>query len=95
MTHTHTYYSTFILQDTLKDYKGTVGAVGDVLLQQLVFFSRVSDPHRTLATWLVLVEVKPLDPGLLLPLLQAIRSHLESGLYLTTQVRCIRKIQVQ
>ncbi|XP_069164327.1 uncharacterized protein [Procambarus clarkii] len=73
--------------DTLDQYKGSVGVVGDVLLQQLVFFSRVSEPHRTLARWLVMVEIKPSDPGLLLPLLQAIRTHLEAGLYLTTQKR--------
>ncbi|XP_069949197.1 uncharacterized protein [Cherax quadricarinatus] len=73
--------------DTVRDYKGSVGVVGEVLLQQLVFFSRVSDPHKTLAKWLVLVEVKPSDPELLLPLLKAIRTHLEAGLYLTTQKR--------
>ncbi|KAG7164842.1 unc-13-like 3 [Homarus americanus] len=73
--------------DSLKDYKGSVGAVGDVLLQQLVFFSRVSEPHRTLAKWLIMVDVKPSDPGLFLPLLRAIRTHLEAGLYLTTQKR--------
>ncbi|XP_047488571.1 uncharacterized protein LOC125038932 [Penaeus chinensis] len=68
-------------------YKGEVGTTGDVILQQLTFFSRIEEWHRTLVMWLVLTRVKPLDPGLLLPLLKGVRDNLVARNYVTTQRR--------
>lgn len=81
----HAYIST--VPGNLSEYNAEVSPVGNVLLQQLVFFSRVGEPQKSLAKWLVMTEVKPGDPGILHPLLQAIKTHLEAGIYLTTQKR--------
>ncbi|XP_045115099.1 uncharacterized protein LOC123506824 isoform X2 [Portunus trituberculatus] len=81
----HTYLST--MHGSLAGYRGEVGPSGDILLQQLTFFSRISEKHRSLAKWLVMAEVKSGDPGILLPLLRAIKTHLEAGVYLTAQKR--------
>lgn len=90
-TYSITYRKLVDMQvETMKDltqYKGEVGAVGDVVLQQLTFFSRIEEWHRTLITWLVLTRVKPLDPGLLLPLLKGVRDNLVARRYVTTQRR--------
>ena len=49
----------------------------------------MSEKHRSLAKWLVMAEVKSGDPGILLPLLRAIKTHLEAGVYLTAQVHLV------
>ncbi|XP_068212933.1 uncharacterized protein [Palaemon carinicauda] len=71
--------------DDLADYKGSVGVVGDILLDQLIFFSRVSVCHQKLVSWLVLAEKKPSDSSLLLPFLLAIKGGLQEGQYVTAQ----------
>ncbi|XP_064093377.1 uncharacterized protein LOC135206088 isoform X2 [Macrobrachium nipponense] len=71
--------------DDLTDYKGDVGVVGDILLDQLIFFSRVSVWHQELVSWLVLADKKPSDPTLLLPFLLAIKNGLQEGQYVTAQ----------
>lgn len=81
----HAHLST--IHGSLAGYRGEVSPVGDVLLQQLIFFSRMSEQQRSLAKWLVMAEVKPGDPGILLPLLRAVKTHLEAGIYLTAQKR--------
>lgn len=90
-TYSITYRKLVNMQvENMKDltqYKGEVGAVGDVVLQQLTFFSRIEEWHRTLVTWLVLTRVKPLDPGLLLPLLRGVKDNLVARNYVTTQRR--------
>lgn len=81
----HAYLST--LRGSLAGYRGEVGPAGDILLEQLTFFSRMSEKHKCLAKWLVMAEVKSGDPGILLPLLRAVKTHLEAGVYLTAQKR--------
>lgn len=81
----HAYLST--MHGSLAGYRGEVGPAGDILLQQLTFFSRMSEKNKSLAKWLVMAEVKSGDPGILLPLLRAIKTHLEAGVYLTAQKR--------
>ncbi|KAG0719872.1 Protein unc-13 4B [Chionoecetes opilio] len=81
----HAHLST--MHGSIADYRGEVSLVGDVLLEQLIFFSRVSEQQKSLAKWLILAEVKSGDPGILLPLLRAIKTHLEAGIYLTAQKR--------
>lgn len=71
--------------DDLTNYKGDVGVVGNILLDQLIFFSRVSVWHQKLVSWLVLAEKKPSDPTLLLPFLLAIKNGLQDGQYVTAQ----------
>lgn len=87
--HLLTVMLCFSKHGSLAGYRGEVSPAGDVLLQQLIFFSRVSEPQKSLAKWLVLAEVKSGDPDILLPLLRAIKTHLEAGIYLTAQVQFV------
>ncbi|KAK7070568.1 hypothetical protein SK128_025630, partial [Halocaridina rubra] len=78
------------IQD-LASYKGSVGVVGETVLEQLYFFSRVSKQHKKLIEWLVLSEKKPSDSVLLYPLLKGVRTGLKGGVYNTSQKSSLAK----
>ncbi|CAL4070298.1 unnamed protein product, partial [Meganyctiphanes norvegica] len=83
------YYNTFEKLVTVKTknkdpkevFNGSVGVVGDILLEQIVFFWNISPSHRALAHWLVFAKVDKVDEGCLLGWLKKIKESIEATNY--------------